>query len=139
MDKLPIPPVEAIFYEDDKVYACLASYPLTHGHSIVVWKNGVVPDLARLNCRDYDYLMNVVDAARDVLIKFLGVEKVYLLYMDEIKQVHWHLVPRYNEKGINVLLHEPGLLKDFALAKSLRSSFVLGLKQHPEITTVMQS
>jgi hypothetical protein len=65
--------------------------------------------------------MDVVDDVRDVLLDVLDLEKVYLIYMDETEHVHWHLVPRYDEKGFNVLEHEPDELEDFELAKSIRS------------------
>ncbi len=119
MEHLPIPPSEAIIYEDDKLYVCLASYPLTIGHTIVVWKDQV-EDLHLLSIKEYEYLMDIVDQVRDLLLNYLNVEKVYLLYMDEAKQVHWHLVPRYEEQGFNVLIHEPVLLEDFSLAGELK-------------------
>ena len=31
------------------------------------------------------------------------MKKVYLIYMDETQHVHWHLIPRYNEKGYDVI------------------------------------
>lgn len=102
---------------------CLALYPITKGHTIVIWKQHA-PDLRVLSDAEYDYLMEVMDVIRDTLLKVLNVEKVYLMYMDETKQVHWHLVPRYNEKGFNVFAHEPEKTKDFALAPALREAFI---------------
>lgn len=122
MGNLPIPPKKAIFYEDERVYICLASFPITEGHTIVVWRNKV-SDLHLLNRHDYEYLMDMVDIARDTLLKVLNLEKVYLMYLDEAKQVHWHLVPRYNERGFNVFKHEPVEAKDFALAGKLAETF----------------
>ena len=46
---------------------------------------------------EYDYLMEVMDIARDALLQTALEVEVYLLYMDEVRQVHWHLNPRYNE------------------------------------------
>jgi len=123
----PEPPPESIFYEDEWLYVCLALYPLTKGHSIVAWKKRV-PDIKNLSDREYDYLMEIMDIARDVLIQTLQVEKVYLLYMDEIKQVHWHLVPRYNENGFNVFAHLPEKTSDFSLAPTLQKAFDERLK-----------
>ena len=40
--------------------------------------------------------------------------------MDETKHVHWHLVPRYNEKGLNVLEEKPKKLKEFTLADEIK-------------------
>ena len=97
-------------------------YPLAKGHSVVVWKNKM-GDLSELSKKDFETLMDFVDIARTTLMEFYRVDKVYLLYMDEVKQVHWHLVPRFNEKGINVLNHEPGELKDFSDAKNLIEIF----------------
>lgn len=119
MDPLQQPIPEAMLYEDKKLYVCLASFPITKGHTIVVWKNPV-PDLNMLERKDYEYLMNAVDAMRGVLLKALHVEKVYLLYMDETMHVHWHLVPRFNEEGFNVFTHEPKEIHDFSLAESVK-------------------
>ncbi|HEX8993714.1 MAG TPA: HIT family protein [Candidatus Paceibacterota bacterium] len=119
MDTLPTPPKESIIYEDDRLYVCLASYPLAKGHTVVVWKDDV-PDLNFLEREDYEYLMDTVESARNALLKALGVEKVYLVYMDETKHVHWHLVPRFIEEGFNVFLHEPSLASDFSLAPEIR-------------------
>lgn len=54
-------------------------------------------------------------------MKALKVEKVYLVYMDEARQVHWHLVPRYNTKGYNNFMREPGKITDFLLDDKIRS------------------
>src|SRR3990167_4586495 len=114
-NSLPEPNKNAIIYEDDKLYVCLASNPIAGGHTVVVWKDDVA-DLHLLNAGDYEYLMYYVDVVRNALLKTLNIEKVYLVYMDEAKHVHWHLVPRYNEKGYNVFRHDPEELKDFSLA-----------------------
>ncbi len=118
MGNLPEPFGEAIFYDDERVYACLANFPKARGHSVVVWKKDV-DDLHLLSREDYEHLMNVVDDIRDAMLEVLGVEKVYLVYMDETEHVHWHLIPRYDEKGYDVLEHEPEELEDFELAEDL--------------------
>jgi len=118
---LPIPPPNSIVYEDEWLYVCLALYPLTRGHTVVVWKKPT-PDIKDLSDNEYDYLMEIMDVARDALLEVLKVEKVYLMYMDEAKQVHWHLVPRYNEQGVNVFAHEPSQTDDFSLAIPLKEA-----------------
>jgi diadenosine tetraphosphate (Ap4A) HIT family hydrolase len=40
--------------------------------------------------------------------------------MDEAKQVHWHLVPRYNKKGSKILMQKPGKIKDFSIDDKIR-------------------
>jgi len=65
--------------------------------------------------------MKRVNEIRSAMLKALGVEKVYLIYMDEAKQVHWHLVPRYNTKGYNNLRHKPGKIKDFSVDDKIRA------------------
>jgi len=117
---LPKPYENAIVYEDKKLYACLANEPIVEGHTVVVWKDKV-PDLHLLTRKNYEYLMGKVNKIRNAMLKALEVEKVYLLYMDEIKQVHWHLVPRYNKKGLKNLMHKPGKIKDFSLDDKIRS------------------
>ena len=131
MTDLPIPPEESIIYENGKLYVCLAAEPLTKGHTIVVWKGGD-KDINSLSCENYEYLMNMVDVARETLLAALGVEKVYLLYMDEAKHVHWHLVPRYNEKGFDVFSHEPKKTDDFSLVGKIKPVFDEVIRRHKE-------
>ena len=122
--KLPRPYKEAIIYDDKKLYACLANFPIVKGHTVVVWKKDV-SDLHLLSKKDYEYLMDKVDEVRNALLKTLKLKKVYLIYMDEANQVHWHLVPRYNEKGFDLLKHKPAKLKDFSLTEKIRSNLIL--------------
>jgi diadenosine tetraphosphate (Ap4A) HIT family hydrolase len=119
VNSLVNPNPSTVFYEDESVYACLAEYPITKGHSLVVWKKPVT-DLHLLNPLEYKHLMQIVDKIRNVLMKALNVEKVYLMYMDEIKHVHWHLIPRYNKLGFNLLKHAPQKIKDYKLAEDLK-------------------
>jgi len=123
MDNLLIPPKESIIYEDENLYVCLAKEPVTEGHLVVVWKKEI-PDLNLLADRDYDYLMDTVFAARNALLKTLGLKKVYLVYMDEANHVHWHLIPRNKEEGFDLFAHEPKILKDFSLAKKIKNNLV---------------
>ena len=120
-EQVPVPKDGAVFYEDKKLYACLANYPITKGHIVVVWKKDV-PDLHLLSRKDYEHLMDVVESVRNSMLKTLGIKKVYLVYMDEINHVHWHLVPRYNEKGINLLEERPKKLKDVSIARELKKN-----------------
>jgi diadenosine tetraphosphate (Ap4A) HIT family hydrolase len=124
MEDLLTPPKEAIYYEDDKVYVCLASFPITKGHSVVVWKERK-EDIQMLDRVQYEHLMNIVEISRKVLREFYDVEKVYLLYLDEIKHVHWHLVPRYDEEGYNILNHAPKVISDFSDAEKLKHLFYI--------------
>lgn len=124
MSDLPNPSVEAIIFEDSKLYVVLATYPVTVGHTIVVWKSKV-SDLHLLKKLEYEYLMGVVDKVRDSLLKTLKVEKVYLIYMDEVKHVHWHLIPRYDEQGFNMLKHKPSVLNDFSLSEKISKNLAI--------------
>jgi len=116
----PKPLKGSVIYEDKKLYACLATYPITRGHVIVIWKNNV-SDLHLLSKKDYEYLMDKVEEIRNILLKTLKIKKIYLIYMDEAKHVHWHLVPRYNKKGYDIFKHKPSKLKDFSLVKNLEN------------------
>lgn len=117
---LPKPIPQALIYEDKKLYACLASFPIIKGHTVVVWKKPV-PDLHLLSKREYEYLMDIVDAVRNALLKTFKISKVYLLYMDEARHVHWHLIPRFDVQGATVLVHKPKKLIDFSLAQKIKS------------------
>jgi len=125
-DKLPEPFEQAIFYEDEKLYACLANYPKVKGHTVVVWKDEVT-DLHLLAKKDYEHLMERVDEVRNALMKTFNVKKVYLTYLDETEHVHWHLIPRYNQKGYDVLEHDPGKLEDFSLSDKIKENLELTL------------
>lgn len=118
-EHFPKPKNGALFYQDKKIYAALANNPIAKGHVVVVWKKKV-RDLHMLSKKDYEYLMDAVDSVRNVMLKVLKIEKVYLIYMDEAKHVHWHLVPRYNRVGFNLLKEKPGELKDVSLAEKLK-------------------
>ena len=121
--KLPKPLPKAIIYEDQILYVCLATYPITRGHVVIVWKKDV-PDLRRLAERDYDYLMDTINSVRGAMLRALKIRKVYLIYMDEARHVHWHLVPRYNERGFDVFLHKPMKIIDFSLAPKIKRHLV---------------
>lgn len=123
MGKLTKPPKESIIYEDQKLYVCLAKHPITKGHTVVVFKKEVA-DLKLLPDRDYDYLMDTVFAVRNTLLKTLKIKKVYLIYMDETNHVHWHLVPRYKERGFDLFQYKPKMLKDFSLARKIKKNLV---------------
>jgi len=123
MSKLLKPDKKSIIFEDDNVYACLAKYPITLGHTVVVSKKEFL-DLSKMPDIYYDYLMDMVFAARNALMKTLKVKKVYLVYMDETNNVHWHLVPRYEEKGFNVFQHKPSATKDFSLAEKIKKNLI---------------
>ena len=118
------PPKESIIYQDNFLSTFLASYPITKGHSIVALRDEV-SDIHLLDRAQYERLMDIVDATRNALLQTLGVEKVYLVYADEAKHVHWHLVPRYDEKGFNILAHEPKLILDFSLTKEIKKNLKL--------------
>lgn len=112
---------KSIIYEDEILCVFLATHPIAIGHTIVAFKKDV-PDLSKLPDRDYDYLMDTVFAARNALMGTLKVKKVYLLYMDETKHVHWHLIPRYKEKGFDVFKNQEAVIKDFSLADKIKKN-----------------
>jgi len=123
MSNLPKISKKLIIYEDQKLYACLAKYPMTKGHTVIVFKKEI-KDLKLLPDRDYDYLMDTVFAVRNALLKTLKIRKVYLLYIDETKHVHWHLVPRYKKKGFSIFQNAPKVLKDFSLVEKIKKNLV---------------
>ncbi len=123
MSNFPKPSKESLIYQDQNLYVCLAKFPIAIGHTIVAFKQDV-SDLSKLPDRDYDYLMDTVFAARNALMKTLKVKKVYLVYMDETKHVHWHLVPRYKEKGFDVFRNQASVTKDFSLADRIKKNLI---------------
>lgn len=49
------------------------------------------------------------------------IKKIYLIYMDEARHVHWHLMPRYNEKGHDIFLHKTKKIVDFFLVSKIKA------------------
>ena len=121
---LPTPKEGAVFYENHNLYATLANYPITKGNVVIVWKKKII-DLHLLKKRDYEHLRDIVDVIRNAMLKTLKVKKVYLIYMDEARHVHWHLIPRYNNKRFNVLEEKPKRLKETSLAEEIRKNLSL--------------
>lgn len=122
--KLPKPFDKAIIYQDTKLYACLANYPIVKWHTVVVRKKSI-SDLHLLSKKDYEYLMDKVDELRNALLKTFKIKKVYLIYMDEANQVHRHLIPRYDEKWFDLLQHKPSKLTDFSLTQKIKNNLIL--------------
>ncbi len=121
-DNLLEPIRGSIFYEDKDTYACLASFPIVPGHCVVVWKNDI-SDLHLLSKTNYEKLMETVEKVRNALLETMNTDKVYLIYMDEIKHVHWHLIPRtQSETGFTLLEHKPKKLNDISFAKILKKA-----------------
>ncbi len=120
-DKLPKPYENAIIYENEKLYVCLANNPIVKGHSVVVWKKDV-EDFHLLKEWDYLFLMEKVNKVRNAMLKALKVDKVYLVYMDEAKQVHWHLVPQYDEQGYEIFMNKTREIEDFSLDDKIRKN-----------------
>jgi len=44
------------------------------------------------------------------------------VHIDEANQVHWHLIPRFNEKSFDDFKHKPNKLTDFSLNDKIKSS-----------------
>ncbi len=122
MNLIEITPPQSMIFEDNKVIVALAFQPNTKGHCVVIWKSGA-EDLNKLPTEDYEYLMDVVDVTRNTLRTFYKVDKVYLMYLDETNWVHWHLIPRYEEKVFNILRHSPETITDFSDAVELSKIF----------------
>jgi len=124
MGKLPPPKEGSVFYEDDKVYACLAFEPIVEGHTIVAWKKEQVEDSSLLSPEEYQYLMSAVNMVRKALGQFCKAPKVYLAYLDETGDVHWHLFPRKKDdcvKGFILMVQEAGKLEDLSAVPVLQS------------------
>jgi len=121
VEKFPEPKKGTVFYDDGRVYACLAFAPKAEGHTIVAWKEEV-KDLSHLSPEDYQHLMNVVNKVRNALLKVFKTDKVYLAYLDEDGHVHWHLFPRIegSKKGFDLMCQPSGELTDLSKVPFLR-------------------
>ena len=123
MGKLPPPKEGSVFYEDDKVYACLAFCPVVEGQTIVAWKREHAKDISLLSQEDYRYLMDKVNMVRRALTRYYQAPKVYLAYLDETCDVHWHLFPRRKDasvKGFELMCQSAGKLEDLSDVAKLR-------------------
>ena len=121
--KFPEPKKGTVFYEDDKLRACLAFDPIIKGHSILEWKEHI-EDLNDLNLEDYSYLMDFVYKIRDALKKAYNVPKVYVAYLDESCHVHFHFFPRKDNdiSGFYLMCcKKPKVPIDFPIVPKLKS------------------
>ncbi|MFH1841225.1 MAG: HIT domain-containing protein [Candidatus Nealsonbacteria bacterium] len=99
MAEFPDPKERSVFFDNKKLYACLAFHPVVEGHTIVVWKTDV-EDLNDLSFSNYQYFMETVYRTRKALLSFFKTDKVYLAYLDEARHVHMHLLPRKKDSQI---------------------------------------
>ena len=115
MGEFPAPVKGSVFYEDEFVYACLAFAPIVEGHTIIYWKNNV-NDMNKLSMDDYAKLMMFVFRIRGVLLKVYQTDKVYIVYLDEVYNVHLQLFPRKSDglMGYELLNQPAGNLTDFS-------------------------
>ena len=122
MGEFPEPKEGTVFYDDGRVYACLAFEPKVHGHTIVAWKEEV-KDLSLLSPEDYQHLMNVLNRVRNALLKVYKTTKVYLAYLDEAEHVHWHLFPRIKgyKEGFDLMAQPSKKSIDWSKVSLLRS------------------
>ncbi|MFA6447370.1 MAG: HIT domain-containing protein [Patescibacteria group bacterium] len=125
----PKPDPKSIIYQDSKLYVCAAAHPFAKDHLLVVWKKDV-KDLHALSCKDFEFLMEIVDATRDTMLEVFKVKKVYLFYMDEARHVHWHLIPRYKAKGFSIVVGHKVPNSDFSRVPELKKIFQKMLKRH---------
>jgi diadenosine tetraphosphate (Ap4A) HIT family hydrolase len=128
MPSFPKPGKDSLIHEDARLFVCLASHPFSKHHVIVVWKKNV-DDLHKLSRGEYDHLMHVVDVTRDAMLSCFKTKKVYLIYMDEYRHVHWHLLPRYVKTGFGIVVHKGHLAPDFSVAPKLRTHFARAMKK----------
>ncbi len=125
MAEFPEPMEESVFYEDEKLYACLGFHKNhVEGKTIIAWKKDI-EDLNDLSQEDYQHLMEIVWAVRKALMKAYDTKKVYLAYLDETRHVYWHLFPR-KQGGIEgfdlmTLPQEDTPKEDLEMVSSLRS------------------
>ncbi|MBA7604550.1 hypothetical protein ES703_11675 [subsurface metagenome] len=124
MGEWPEPQEGSVFYEDEKLYACLAFNPIVKGHTIVAWREDV-EDLNDLSLEDVLYLTSAIYRIRQALLEVYNIDKVYVCYLDEARHVHFHLFPREKdgEMGFKLLLQPHGELtdKDLSVVPNLRS------------------
>lgn len=124
MGNLEPPKEGTVFYKDEKVYACLAFRPIVEGHTIVAWKKEQVEDVGLLSQEDYEYLMSKVNMVRRALMEYYEAPKVYLAYLDETRDVHWHLFPRKKDdcvKGFILMCQQARELDDLSAVPALKS------------------
>jgi diadenosine tetraphosphate (Ap4A) HIT family hydrolase len=91
-----------VLYEDDRLFAVLASDPRSPGHTIVVWR-AHVQDFTGLDQRDTAHLFSVcTEVARAIRAALAGTERVYLVSMCDgpVNHLHVQLIPRYEHEAI---------------------------------------
>ena len=86
---------EEFVYEDGKIVVLISKFQTTHGHLTVTFKNHY-ENLNEVSEEDYAHLQNIVKKYSDKLYKVFNPEKVYIILLaEEVKHIHFHLIPRY--------------------------------------------
>lgn len=107
------PPENNVFYEDNFCCAWLVSEAVAEGHTIVALKEEIT-DINNIPLADYKVLAEIIYFVRDALIKVFKVDNVYILYINDRKRVHFHLIPRAKGgvEGLKLLTQAPHQLSD---------------------------
>ena len=124
MEEFPGPKEGSIFYEDEKVYACLAFEPVVDGHTVAAVKRNDIDDIGKLPKEERSHLLRLVfEAVRPALIECYQIEKVYVVYIDETRHPHFHLYPseKGGEQGFGLMTRRYKELTDFSMIPRLRS------------------
>lgn len=91
-----------VLYEDDLLFAVLASDPRSPGHTIVVWREHA-QDFTELDDRGTAHLFSACTrVARAIRAALAGVGRVYLVTMCDgpVNHLHVQLIPRYEHEAI---------------------------------------
>ena len=85
-------------YEDNEVIAILDINPISYGHTLVIPKKRIENFIS--TNEDISYLIKKVQEISNLLIKKLEADGITIItnnyYGQDIKHLHFHLIPRYD-------------------------------------------
>ncbi len=113
-------------YEDDRVLAFLDIFPISRGHTLVIPKEPV-PTIDQLSDESSAALGRVLPRISRAVLAATGAREFNILQNNgpgahqAVMHVHFHIIPKYDDGGLELEWH-PGKLADAELlAKSIVS------------------
>lgn len=90
-------------YEDDKVLCYMDINPVANGHLLVVPKKHV-KDIFEVDNETFNHMMDIIkNKITPILKEKLKINGLTIIqnngYGQEVKHLHIHLIPRYNNDG----------------------------------------
>ena len=105
-------------------YVVVGDHQLFKGYTLVLFKEHIA-ELHTLPSQTRSIFLEEVSIVGEAVFNCFQPKKMnYELLGNSENHLHWHLFPRYNEKGFDIFLHKPKKAVDFSLVKKIKKYLV---------------